>query len=103
MMSASSIPKLVLEKLDAGLPGLTPAWGKFLSQAVGVCLDNRSHTHGVISYVYYDGQEYRSEGDEYAVVKNVGSAAVNLQGWRLNAGDAYQNFTFPSFVLGPGA
>lgn len=57
----------------------------------------------IISYVYFDGQEYRTEGDEYAVVKNTGSTPVNLEGYRLNAGDAGQDFTFPSFMLGPGA
>jgi micrococcal nuclease len=57
----------------------------------------------IISYVYYDGQEYRTEGDEYAVIKNVGSTAANLEGYSLNAGDTGQDFTFPSFVLRPGA
>ena len=57
----------------------------------------------VISYIYYDGQEPTSEGDEYAVIKNTGSSAVNMQGYRLNAGDPGQNFTFPSFTLNAGA
>src|SRR5205823_3957457 len=56
----------------------------------------------IISYINYDGQEYRTEGDEYAVIKNTGSASVNLQGYTLNAGDAGQDFVFPSFVLKPG-
>jgi endonuclease YncB( thermonuclease family) len=57
----------------------------------------------VIASVYYDGQEFRSEGDEYVVIRNAGSAAVNLQGWRINAGDAGQDFVFPSYVLQAGA
>jgi micrococcal nuclease len=57
----------------------------------------------VIASVYYDGQEFRTEGDEYVVIRNAGSAAVNLQGWRINAGDAGQDFVFPSHVLQPGA
>jgi hypothetical protein len=56
-----------------------------------------------ISSIYYDGQEYRSEGDEYAAIKNVGSSSANLQGYLLNAGDPGQNFTFPSFTLNAGA
>ncbi len=57
----------------------------------------------IISYIFYDGAEPRSEGDEYAVIKNTGSSAVNLQGYRLNAGDPGQNFTFPAFTLNAGA
>lgn len=57
----------------------------------------------VISYVFYDGAEARSEGDEYAVVKNTGGTEINVKGWRLNAGDRGQDFYFPSYVLKPGA
>jgi micrococcal nuclease len=57
----------------------------------------------IIASIYYDGQEPRSEGDEYIVIKNNGSSAVNLQGYSINAGDPGQDFTFPSFVLNPGA
>jgi hypothetical protein len=56
-----------------------------------------------ISFINFDGAEYRTEGDEYAVIKNYGAAAVNLRGFRLYAGDPGQNFYFPSFVLQPGA
>ena len=41
------------------------------------------------------------EGDEYAVIKNIGGQAVNIGGWRLNAGDPGQNFYFPSFSMQP--
>lgn len=57
----------------------------------------------IISYVYYDGQERRTEGDEYAVVKNAGGSEINMKGWRLNAGDRGQDFYFPSYVLKAGA
>ena len=57
----------------------------------------------VISFINFDGAEYRSEGDEFAVVTNKGGAAVNLRGWLLNAGDPGQNFVFPNFTLNPGA
>jgi hypothetical protein len=56
----------------------------------------------VIQSVAYDGAVYRVESDEYAVIANTGTAAINLGGWRLNAGDGGQDFTFPSFDLGPG-
>lgn len=57
----------------------------------------------VISFIYYDGQEPRSEGDEYVVITNNGGSAVNLAGWRLNADDNGQDFYFPSYDLAPGA
>lgn len=57
----------------------------------------------IISYVFFDGAEYRSEGDEYAVIKNAGGTAINLAGFRLNAGDRGQDFRFPSYVLKAGA
>jgi micrococcal nuclease len=57
----------------------------------------------IISSVFYDGAEPRTEGDEYAVLSNTGSTPVNLQGYRLNAGDLGQDFTFPPFVLQAGA
>lgn len=56
----------------------------------------------VISYVYYDGQVSRVESDEYAVIRNNGGSVVNLNGWRLNAGDPGQDFGFPGFELQPG-
>lgn len=55
----------------------------------------------VISSVRYDGDVPQVESDEYAVILNRGSVAVNLGGWRLNAGEPDQNFTFPSFDLQP--
>ena len=57
----------------------------------------------IIERVHYDGAEPYKEGDEYAVIKNVGSTPVNLNGWRLNAGDNGQDFRFPDHVLEPGA
>jgi len=56
----------------------------------------------VISYINYDGVVYRVESDEYAVIRNNGGSAVNLGGWRLNAGDPGQDFGFPGIDLGPG-
>jgi endonuclease YncB( thermonuclease family) len=56
----------------------------------------------VISFIYYDGQVARVESDEYAEITNTGGSAVNLAGWRLNAGNPGQDFWFPSFGLQPG-
>jgi len=58
--------------------------------------------HVVIRYVFYDGVVPRVESDEYAEIMNQGGGTVNLAGWRLNAGDPGQDFTFPSFGLLPG-
>jgi endonuclease YncB( thermonuclease family) len=56
----------------------------------------------VIANVHYDGQIDPGEPDEYAVIQNAGSTAVNLAGWRLNAGAPGQDFRFPEFLLAPG-
>lgn len=56
----------------------------------------------IISYVYYDGEVYRTEDDEYAVITNNGNVPQNLGGWLLNAGDPYQDFHFPNYILNPG-
>jgi uncharacterized protein YraI len=56
----------------------------------------------IIRSIFYDGLVSRVESDEYAEIANVGSAAINLGGWRLNAGDNGQDFRFPSVELGPG-
>lgn len=56
----------------------------------------------VISYVRYDGEVSLKESDEYAEIINLGAAAVNLDGWRLNAGNVEQDYLFGGFVLAPG-
>lgn len=55
----------------------------------------------VIQTIYYDGQVYRVESDEYVVIANLGTAPINLGGWRINAGDPGQDFYFPSVELAP--
>lgn len=57
----------------------------------------------VIQEIFYDGQVPQVESDEYALIANLGSAPVNLQGWRLNAGNPGQDFTFSNFTFHPGA
>lgn len=61
-------------------------------------------TSGVtITSVRYKGTVPRTQADEYAEITNNGSAPVVLTGWRLNAGDTGQDFTFPDYTLAPGA
>jgi endonuclease YncB( thermonuclease family) len=55
-----------------------------------------------ITYIFFDGQEPNTEGDEYAQIQNMGGAPVNLAGWRLNAGAEGQDFLFPPFTMEPG-
>ncbi len=56
----------------------------------------------IIQSVNYDGQVYRVESDEYAIIANMGTAPINIGGWRLNAGDNGQDFRFPNVELLPG-
>lgn len=56
----------------------------------------------VIQYIFFDGDVPKVESDEYAVIENVGSGAVNLAGWRLNADDEGQDFIFADITLAPG-
>ncbi|MFN8487492.1 MAG: lamin tail domain-containing protein [Caldilineaceae bacterium] len=56
----------------------------------------------VLQAIVFDGQVRQVESDEYAVVANTGATAVNVKGWKLNAGDPGQDFYFPSFELKPG-
>jgi micrococcal nuclease len=57
-----------------------------------------------ITYIYYDGQVYRTEADEYVEITNLGGAPQNLAGWRLvDISEGYPSFTFPPCVLQPGA
>jgi hypothetical protein len=40
---------------------------------------------------------------EYVLIRNTGSAAVNLKGWRLQDGNAHHVYLFPDVSLAPGA
>ncbi len=51
-----------------------------------------------ISFIFYDGVVPYVESDEYAQITNNGTGIVDLQGWRLNAGDPGQDFVFPSYI-----
>jgi len=49
------------------------------------------------------GDDRRNLNGEYALVRNTGAAAVNLAGWKLDAGDRSQRFTLASYPLKKGA
>jgi hypothetical protein len=42
------------------------------------------------------GDDRRNRNGEYALVRNTGAAAVNLAGWKLDAGDRSQRFSLPA-------
>jgi 5-hydroxyisourate hydrolase-like protein (transthyretin family) len=49
------------------------------------------------------GDDRRNRNGEYALVRNTGAAAINLAGWKLDAGDRSQRFSLASYVLKKGA
>ena len=49
------------------------------------------------------GDDRRNRNGEYALVRNTGAAAINLAGWKLDAGDRSQRFTLTSYPLKKGA
>ena len=57
-----------------------------------------------IECIFYDGLVYRVESDEYVQITNFGNAPQNLAGWKLvDISEGYPSFTFPSYILEPGA
>lgn len=58
----------------------------------------------VVECVFYDGLVPQTEADEYVQIANLGSAAVDLAGWKLrDVTDGSPTFTFPAYILPPGA
>ena len=57
-----------------------------------------------ITKIFYDGLVYRVESDEYVEITNLGSEPQDLAGWVLkDISEGYPSFTFPHYVLTPGA
>ena len=57
----------------------------------------------IINYIYYDGQVANVESDEYIELINNGTVVVNLRGYRINADDQGQDYTFDiDLNLAPG-
>jgi endonuclease YncB( thermonuclease family) len=54
--------------------------------------------------IHYNGAVPRVESDEYVVINNAGNQSQNLAGWVLrDISEGYPLFTFPYYVLAPGA
>ena len=58
-----------------------------------------------ISGIHADaaGDDRHNRNGEYALVHNTGAAAINLAGWKLDAGDRSQRFTLTGYALKKGA
>ena len=57
-----------------------------------------------ITYIFYDGVVPSTESDEYVEITNLGDTSQNLNGWVLkDINEGYPSFTFPSYVIAPGA
>jgi len=57
-----------------------------------------------ITYIFYDGVVYQTESDEYVEITNLGDSSQDLDGWELiDISEGYPSFTFPSYILVPGA
>lgn len=57
-----------------------------------------------ITYIFYDGDVPYTESDEYVEITNLGDTSQDLEGWVLkDISEGYPSFTFPSYVLAPGA
>jgi len=70
----------------------------YFKQVTGVGSDVR------ITYIFYDGLVPRVESDEYVEITNLGDEPQDLAGWVLkDISEGYPSFTFPSYILAPGA
>ncbi len=57
-----------------------------------------------ITKIFYDGLVPGVESDEYVDITNLGSEPQDLGGWVLkDISEGYPSFTFPSYILAPGA
>lgn len=70
----------------------------YFKQVTGVGSDVR------ITYIFYDGLVPRVESDEYVEITNLEDEPQDLAGWVLkDISEGYPSFTFPSYILAPGA
>lgn len=84
------------------VPSLTPLPQITLPTATQAVTTTQGSSAIIIAEIFFDGIVTETESDEYAVIANRGTAAVNLKGWRLNAGADGQDFIFPDFTLKAG-
>lgn len=87
----SPTPKEPEQPSPGTTPGSTPT------------LEPEKTTNVQITHIFFDGQVYRTESDEYVEIKNLGSESVDLAGWKLaDIAEGSPTFTFPSYTLQPG-
>jgi hypothetical protein len=55
----------------------------------------------VISDIFYNGLEYRTEGDEYVEVSNAGTSPGDISGYHIEDGGLGETFFFPEGTLLP--
>ncbi|MBT5016808.1 hypothetical protein HN748_01260 [Candidatus Peregrinibacteria bacterium] len=56
----------------------------------------------IISYVFYDGEVYQVESDEYAEITNDGKGDLDLTGYYIMGSKGEEKYTFPDLELAPG-
>ena len=57
-----------------------------------------------IRCIFYDGEVYQTESDEYVEIVNLGSGPQDLAGWRLvDIDDGFPSYEFGLYVLESGA
>lgn len=53
--------------------------------------------------IFFDGEQPRTEGDEYVEITNLGSEPQQMEGWLLKDVETESpTFIFPAYVLEPG-
>lgn len=55
-----------------------------------------------ITAIFFDGEVFQFESDEYVEIKNFDTKPINLNGWRLHDEDEIHKFTFPAYTIQPG-
>lgn len=66
------------------------------------CEQPQGDSEIVIHFVFYDGEVPRVESDEYVEIKNNGTEAVNLQGYKISGSKGDESYVFPDLELGAG-
>ena len=83
--------EMIILGIDTPTPTLTPTPTPSISNVQ-------------ITYIFYDGLVPNTEADEYVEVKNLGNAPQDLNEWVLkDISDGSPSFTFPHYILQPGA
>lgn len=59
----------------------------------------KAHTCIMISDIFFDGTEYRAEGDEYVEIVNTSPDIADISDWQLRAQRNGKQFIFPEHTL----